>query len=383
MEGEETFSHQAGRRFFSPALIALEDGSCHFGRSLGAAGEASGEVVFNTSMSGYQEILTDPSYKGQIVVMTYPQIGNYGVRAGDSESRGTFLEGFVVREYTPSSWTDGGSDLDSFLKERGVISIQGVDTRALVRRLRMKGAMRGIVSTLDLDPASLREKTLRIRNIGELDLVGQCSCESPSRWNGSREKLHPRGLRVAVYDFGAKRGILNSLSSLGIEVTVVPHDFSPEGVLSLHPDGVLFSNGPGDPEVVSYAVDSVSYLVGKIPLLGICLGHQIICLALGVKIYKLKFGHHGANHPVRDLRTNEVKITSQNHNYAADAESIGECGAEVTHTNLYDGTVEGMRHEPLSLFGVQFHPEACPGPNDSRHILGDFVEAMRKHAQAR
>jgi carbamoyl-phosphate synthase small subunit len=383
VEGEETFSQQAGRCFFSPALIALEDGSHYLGRSLGATGEACGEVVFNTSMSGYQEILTDPSYKGQIVVMTYPQIGNYGVRGGDSESRGTFLEGFVVREYTPSLWASGGSDLDSFLRESGVVSIQGVDTRALVRRVRTKGAMRGIISTLDLDPVSLHERVLRVQNIGELDLVRQCSCESPSQWNGSREKLHSRGLRVAVYDFGAKRGILNSLSSLGIEVTVVPHDFSPEEVLSLGPDGVVLSNGPGDPEVVSCAIHSVSSLMGEVPLLGICLGHQIICLALGVKIHKLKFGHHGANHPVRDLRTNEVKITSQNHNYAADAESIKECGAEVTHTNLYDGTVEGMIHEKLSLFGVQFHPEACPGPNDSRQILGDFVETVKKHAQAR
>ena len=381
MEGDETFSQHAGGVFFVPALMALEDGSHYFGKSLGARGESGGEVVFNTSMSGYQEILTDPSYRGQIVVMTYPQIGNYGVRDCDSESGGIFVEGFVIKEYTPSVWPPRESDLDGFLRRNRVISIQGVDTRAIVRRLRTKGSMKGIVSSSDLDPVSLHKKVMEMKGIREQRLVDGCSCRTPYYWNGSAGEVGNGEVRAVVYDFGAKRGILNSLSDLGIVVTAVPHDFSTEAVLSMNPHGVLLSNGPGDPEMVRHAIANARKLIGKVPLFGICLGHQILCLAMGARIYKLGFGHHGGNHPVKDVRTGEVKITSQNHNYAADRGSIEEQGGEVTHVNLYDGTVEGMLHDELDLFGIQYHPEACPGPNDSHYLFERFLASMRENAE--
>ena len=379
---EKTFSQKAGRYFFEPALLVLEDGSYYFGRSLGASGETGGEVVFNTSMAGYQEILTDPSYKGQIVVMSYPQIGNYGVRDEDHESSSTYVEGFVVKEYTPAVWPEQKSDLGHFLKEHSVVSIEGVDTRAIVKRLRTKGSMRGVISSTDLSPDSLHKKVLAVRDIRELHLVEGCSCKGPYDWNGFKAS-HERGpLRVVVYDFGAKRGILDSLSSLGIAVSVVPHDFPAEEMLKSQPNGVVLSNGPGDPEMVKHAIGAARTLMGEVPLFGICLGHQILCLALEARIYKLKFGHHGGNHPVRDVKTGEVKITSQNHNYAADAESIEARGAEVTHINLYDGTVEGMKHSGANLFGIQYHPEACPGPNDSHYLFKSFVSAMEEVAKA-
>ena len=361
--------------------MVLEDGSSYFGKSFGASGESGGEVVFNTSMSGYQEILTDPSYRGQIVVMTYPQIGNYGVREGDSESCGTFAEGFVIKEYTPSVWPSGEGGLDWFLRKNGVVSIQCVDTRAVVRRLRAHGSMRGIISSVDLDPASLHEKVLRMEGIRDQSLVEGCSCRTPYPWNGSADKVGNGGIRVVVYDFGAKRGILNALSELGIAVTVVPHDTPPEMVLMMEPHGVLLSNGPGDPKMVGTAISGVKELLGRVPIFGICLGHQILCLAMGARIYKLGFGHHGGNHPVKDVRTGEVKITSQNHNYAADRASIERQGAEVTHVNLYDGTIEGMLHGKLNIFGIQYHPEACPGPNDSHYLFEKFLASMRENAE--
>jgi len=383
VEGVETFSQKAGRYFFGPTLLVLEDGSHYLGKSLGAQGESGGEVVFNTSMAGYQEILTDPSYRGQIVVMSYPQIGNYGTRDEDFESSSTYVEGFVVREYTPSTWPDRGMDLNHFLQANSVVSIEGVDTRAIVRRLRAKGSMRGVISSVDLDPGSLHRKALALRDIGELDLVQGCSCKKPYEWNGFQGRQDCSTLRAVVYDFGAKRGILNSLSSLGIEVSVVPHDFPAQEVLESDPSGVVLSNGPGDPEMVKHAIVAAGRLLGRVPLFGICLGHQILSLAMGARIYKLKFGHHGGNHPVKDVRTGEVKITSQNHNYAVDPESIENCGAEVTHVNLYDGTVEGMSHSELNVYGIQYHPEACPGPNESHYLFSNFLLAMEKGAQAR
>lgn len=383
VEEKKTFSQNVGRYSFEPALLVLEDGSHYFGRSLGASGETGGEVVFNTSMAGYQEILTDPSYKGQIVVMSYPQIGNYGVRDEDHESSSTYVEGFVVKEYTPAVWPDQKSDLNHFLKEHSVVSVEGLDTRAIVKRLRTKGSMRGIISSMDLNPERLHEKVLAVRDIGELNLVEGCSCKGPYDWNGFKASQEPGALRAVVYDFGAKRGILDSLSSLGIAVSVVPHDFPAEEVLKRHPNGVVLSNGPGDPERVKHAIEAARTLMYKVPLFGICLGHQILCLALEARIYKLKFGHHGGNHPVKDVGTGEVKITSQNHNYAADAESIEDRGAEVTHINLYDGTVEGMKHRGADLFGIQYHPEACPGPNDSHYLFRSFVSAMEEVAKTR
>lgn len=379
----ETFSQKAGRCFFGPALLVLEDGSHYLGKSLGAPGESGGEVVFNTSMAGYQEILTDPSYRGQIVVMSYPQIGNYGTRDEDFESSSTYVEGFVVREYTPSTWSDGGMDLNRFLQENSMVSIEGVDTRAIVRRLRAKGSMRGVISSLDLDPESLHRKALALRDIRELDLVQGCSCKKPYEWAVYKGQKGFSGLRALVYDFGAKRGILNSLSSLGIEISVVPHDFPAQKVLGSSPDGVVLSNGPGDPEMVKHAIGTARSLLGRVPLFGICLGHQILSLAMGASIYKLRFGHHGGNHPVKDVRTKEVKITSQNHNYAVDQGSVESCGAEVTHINLYDGTVEGISHRDLKVYGIQYHPEACPGPNESHYLFRNFLHGIEKHAQAR
>jgi carbamoyl-phosphate synthase small subunit len=304
------------------------------------------------------------------------------VRVADSESSHTHLEGFVIKEYTPSVQSPGRTELDWYLKRKNVVSIQGVDTRAIVRRLRSKGSMRGVISSIDLDHERLHRKVLDTDSIRELSLVDGCSCKSPYQWNGS-DGTEPEGaLCAVVYDFGAKRGILNSVSRLGIRVTVVPHDLPAEHVLKMQPHGVLFSNGPGDPEMVKHAIKSARILMGRLPLFGICLGHQILCLAMGASTYKLRFGHHGGNHPVKDLATGEIKITCQNHNYAADKKSIEDCGGKVTHMNLYDGTVEGMVNDELNLFGIQYHPEACPGPNDSRYLFERFVSSMRAHAKA-
>lgn len=366
------------------ALLALADGLIFEGTSFGSEGETAGEVVFNTSMAGYQEILTDPSYKGQIVTMTYPHIGNYGVNEDDVESSRPHLSGLIVKELSryPSNWRSRKS-LGEYLKEHGIIGIEGIDTRALTSRIRDYGSQMGIVSTVDLDPESLVKKARKLSNLVGLDTVKDVTCPKYHKWT---ESLYPvnkkevtKQFNVIVYDFGVKWNILRMLKLYGCEVTVVPASTPAEDVLSMKPDGILLSNGPGDPEGVSYAIDNTRNLMGKKPVFGICLGHQIIGLALGGKTYKLKFGHHGGNQPVMDLSTRKVEITAQNHNFAVDIDSIGG-RVELTHINLNDQTVEGMRHREYPLFSVQYHPESSPGPHDSWYLFERFVEMMRDYA---
>ncbi|HBI23826.1 MAG TPA: carbamoyl phosphate synthase small subunit [Nitrospiraceae bacterium] len=366
------------------ALLALADGLIFEGTSFGSEGETAGEVVFNTSMAGYQEILTDPSYKGQIVTMTYPHIGNYGVNEDDVESSRPHLSGLIVKELSryPSNWRSRKS-LGEYLKEHGIIGIEGIDTRALTSRIRDYGSQMGIVSTVDLDPEGLVKKARVLSNLVGLDTVKDVTCPKYHKWT---ESLYPvnkkevtKQFNVIVYDFGVKWNILRMLKLYGCEVTVVPASTPAEDVLSMKPDGILLSNGPGDPEGVSYAIDNTRNLMGKKPVFGICLGHQIIGLALGGKTYKLKFGHHGGNQPVMDLSTRKVEITAQNHNFAVDIDSIGG-RVELTHINLNDRTVEGMRHREYPLFSVQYHPESSPGPHDSWYLFERFVEMMRDYA---
>jgi len=369
-----------------PALLVLEDGRTFEGVGLGATGETAGEVVFNTSLTGYQEILTDPSYRGQIVTMTYPLIGNYGLNPEDVESRRPFVEGFVVKEASPapSSWRSGET-LDAYLCRQNIVGIQGVDTRALTRHLREKGAKIGIISTQDLNARSLRRKARAHPGLVGRDLVREVTTDKPWSWSEGRWRLgegYPAakpgesGFRVVAYDYGVKLNILRSLVSVGCEVTVVPASFPSEKALEMEPDGIFLSNGPGDPEGVPYAVDAVRSLLGKVPIFGICLGHQILGLALGGRTYKLKYGHHGGNQPVMDLSTGHVEITAQNHGFAVDVDSLGG-DVELTHVNLNDRTVEGMAHRKLPIFSVQYHPEASPGPHDARYLFDRFIELMR------
>ncbi|MBI4424742.1 MAG: glutamine-hydrolyzing carbamoyl-phosphate synthase small subunit [Elusimicrobia bacterium] len=368
------------------AILALEDGTVFRGFSCGAEGESGGELVFNTAMTGYQEVLTDASYKGQLVVMTYPQIGNYGVTAQDNESRKPFLEGFVVRELCrhPSNW-QSVETVEFFLKKHGLQGIEEVDTRALTIRLRQKGALRAVLSTIDLDAKRLVRKARALPAMAGRDLAQAVTCDKPYAWS---EKL-PAGLsglealapqerppHVAVLDFGVKLSILRCLASLGCRVTVLPARSSADEVLAVKPDGVVLSNGPGDPEPVTYAIETVRRLLDAgLPLFGICLGHQLLGLALGGRTYKLKFGHHGANHPVKDLTTGKIEITSQNHGFCVD---IGSLPREVatTHVNLNDRTSEGLAHSQLPVFSVQYHPEAGAGPHDARYLFRRFGDAM-------
>jgi carbamoyl-phosphate synthase small subunit len=367
------------------ATLALADGRVFKGYGFGAEGEGVGEVVFNTSMTGYQEILSDPSYRGQLATMTYPLIGNTGVNEPDIESTRPFLSGFIVKEYTDHSSNWRATDtLDSYLERHGIVAIQGIDTRALTKHIRDVGAQQGIISTTDLDQNRLVKRAAEAPGLIGRDLVKEVSCDQPYDWTEGSWKSqtsNPKSqdskpFKVVVYDFGVKRNILRRLVDSGCSVTVVPARMQASKVLSMNPDGIVLSNGPGDPEGVSYAVDAVRSLIGKKPIFGICLGHQILGLALNGKTYKLKFGHHGGNQPVMDLGTGKVEITAQNHGFAVDVDSIGS-EMELTHINLNDRTVEGMRHRKLPIVSVQYHPEASPGPHDAGYLFNRFVEMMK------
>ena len=366
------------------AKLALEDGTVFTGRAFGAAGTAQGEVVFNTSMTGYQEILTDPSYKGQIVTMTYPLIGNYGINREDTESRAPHVAGFVVKELSPlhSNWrADEG--LDDYLKRNTVVGIEGIDTRALTRKLRIKGAMNGVLSTELLDDAPLVARAKGVPDMSGADWVRAVKPVKEYTWDQDQgawslgEVARGEGLHVVALDCGAKHNILRHLTERGVKVTVLPPDASAEEILRHKPDGLFVSNGPGDPAAVDYAIKSLRNAMGKVPTFGICLGHQLLGLAMGATTYKLKFGHRGGNQPVKNLDTGRVEITSQNHGFAVDRKSLESMGGVVTLVNLNDDTVEGFRHKDLPLFSVQYHPEASPGPHDAAYLFDAFVEMMK------
>jgi carbamoyl-phosphate synthase small subunit len=367
------------------AVLILEDGTCFEGEALGARGEAFGEVVFNTSITGYQEVLTDPSYRGQIVTMTYPLIGNYGIVAEDGESSGAWLSGFVVREASArrSNWRSN-MDLHEWLVQQRVVGIQGIDTRALTRHLRIQGAKHGVISSAELDRKTLEGRLAAAPRIVGVDLVREVTCPRAYQWTEGLpgRPLTPSGRHVVVIDCGVKRNILRHLVTAGSRVTVVPASTGADVLLSLHPDGLLVSNGPGDPEPLTKVVETVRSLVGKVPIFGICLGQQILGLALGGHTYKLKFGHHGGNHPVKDLQTGRIAITSQNHGFNVDMESLPSAGTRTTHVNLYDGTAEGLENRELKLFSVQYHPEASPGPHESGYLFKRFADLMEGGAAA-
>ncbi len=370
------------------AKLALEDGTVFTGKSFGAKGEVDGEVCFNTSMTGYQEILTDPSYRGQIVTMTYPEIGNYGINKEDVESRSLFLSGFVVRELSRRASNfraDGG--LHDYLEQAGVVAIQGIDTRALVRRLRIHGSMKGVLSTVDLDDARLVAKAKASLGLVGRDLVQEVIPEKAiawdepvSRWThlqptNAKAPLGKDAPHVVALDFGLKWNIARHLFDMGCRVTILPGKATAKEVMSYEPDGVFLSNGPGDPEPLDYAQQTIRDLLGKKPIFGICLGHQLLSLACGAKTFKLKFGHRGANQPVMNHQSGRVEITSQNHGFAVDADTLPD-DLEVTHINLNDNTIEGVRHKTAPAFSVQYHPEASAGPHDSHYLFGQFREML-------
>jgi carbamoyl-phosphate synthase small subunit len=378
------------------AILALEDGRIFEGESFGATGTRVGEVCFNTSMTGYQEVLTDPSYRGQIVAMTYPLIGNYGTNALDQESREPHVRGFVIEELSeiPSSWRSEAS-LEDYLRRWEIPGVQGIDTRALTRHLRERGAMKACLTSEALSEKEAVSQAIEGEGVIGMDYVREVSTPASYRWDPDdqlstqwsvasgnadeviRQALPPVRYRVVAYDYGIKENILRRLRQNGFGITVVPATTTADEVLALKPDGVFLSNGPGDPSVLDYAHESLRGLIGKTPIFGICLGHQVLGFAVGGKTFKLKFGHRGGNQPVKDLRTGKVAITSQNHGFAVDADSLPK-EMEVTHINLNDGTVEGMRHRELPVFSVQYHPEAAPGPHDAGYFFSQFAEMIEK-----
>ena len=363
------------------AILYLEDGASFEGQSLATGGETAGEVVFNTAMSGYQEILTDPSYSGQIVTMTYPLIGNYGVNEEDIESSKVHVKGFVVKEFCRRhSNYRATKSLIQYLEENNIIAIEGVDTRALTRHIREAGAMKAIISTEDFDKKSLAAKLAKVPSMEGSDWVKEVTTKEKYIWgeNDSKEKKTAPRFKVAAIDCGIKFNILRILTELGCEVHVFPASASAEDLRAIKPDGLFVSNGPGDPAAVTGVIDTVRQFFGKLPIFGICLGHQILGLALGGKTYKLKFGHHGANHPVKDLLDNRIGITSQNHGFAVDLDSLNKEDIELIDLNLNDQTVEGIRHKKYPILSVQHHPEAAPGPHDAQYLFKHFINMMEK-----
>ena len=360
------------------AMLVLEDGSVYEGYSFGAEADAFGEVVFNTSMVGYQEMLTDPSYAGQIVVPTYPLIGNYGINGQDFESNKIQVRGFVVKEecHQPNHYLSAGN-LHQYLSESGIPGISGVDTRAITRKLRSLGVMMGII-TSDKTPQQALEQLRKLPGYGESDFVKQVTTDTLYQWEaGATEEIAQSLYKIVVLDCGLKYSILRIVRGMGCAVTAVPSTMSADEILNLKPDGILLSPGPGNPEVLDYMVDTVKKLIGKKPIMGICLGNQLIARAFGARSFKLKFGHHGANHPVRDLTDGRIYITAQNHGYAVDPDSLKN-ELEVTHINLNDGTVEGLRHKELPIFAIQYHSEASPGPLDNTYLFERFIEMVRE-----
>lgn len=359
------------------AILVLEDGTTYEGLSVGAAGTTIGEVVFSTCMTGYQEMLTDPSFAGQLLTLTYPLIGNYGVAPEDFESKQVQVEGFIIKHLCddPSNWRSNGT-LDDFLAGHGVVGIQGIDTRALTKHLRVGGVMMGAIST-EAAKEELLKSITNSPNYGNIDFVKHVSADKPYVWRRKSDQPEQK-YNVALVDLGVKYNIIRSLANLGCRVTVYPCYTPPEKILKQNPDGVVVSPGPGDPALLDYALETIQGLVDKKPMLGICLGHQLLGRAFGSSTFKLKFGHRGGNHPVKDLTTGRVYITSQNHGYAVDPDGL-EAGAEVAHINLNDGTVEGLRHKELPVFSIQYHPEASPGPKDSSYIFYEFLESMKTY----